>query len=93
MMMVVMAMGQRSHYKQMLGDRGASVNRFLSSRVGVALRIPRDGYPATVAADKCLIPQGKHVPVNRRSIFVMLSIKNIHPSRYVSSLTVTESAA
>jgi len=28
MMMMVMAMGQRNHSKQMLGDRAASVNRF-----------------------------------------------------------------
>jgi len=90
---VVMAMGQRSHYQQMLGDRGASVNRFLLSPVGIALRIARNGHPTTVASDKCLIPQGKHVPANRRAIFVILSIKNIHPSCYVSSLTVTESAA
>jgi hypothetical protein len=28
MMVVVMAMGQRGHYEQILGDRGASVNRY-----------------------------------------------------------------
>jgi len=41
MMMMVMAMGQRSHSKQMLGDRAASVNRFFLSRAGVVLRIAK----------------------------------------------------
>lgn len=57
------------------------------------LRINRDEHTTTVAADKCLIPQGKHVPANRCAIFMILSIKNIHPKDYVSSLTVQESAA
>jgi len=92
-MVVVMAMGQRGHYEQILGDRGASVNRYsLVRRVGWCTYLSKDEHTTAVAGGKCLISQRKRLFKNRRAIFTILSIKNIHASDYVSSLTVPESA-
>jgi hypothetical protein len=92
MMVVVMAMGQRGHYEQILGDRGASVNRYSLYAVGIALCISDDEHTTTVVDGKCLIPQRKGSFKNGLAIFAIPSIKNIHQSGYVSSLTVPEPA-
>jgi hypothetical protein len=60
--------------------------------VGMVHRIAEDVRTTTVAGGKCVIPQEKRLFKNSRAIFAVLSIKNIHPSGYVSSLTVPESA-
>ena len=60
--------------------------------VGIVPVISEDGHTTTVADGKCLIPQKKQSFKNGRAIFTILSIKNIHPSSYVSSLTVPEPA-
>lgn len=60
--------------------------------VGIGNSISEDGHPTIVADGKCLIPQRKRLLKNRRAIFMILAIENIHPIRYVSSLTVPEFA-
>ena len=54
------------------------------------LCMSEDGHTTTVVGGKCLIPRRKRLFKNRRAIFAILSIKNIHPNDYVSSLTVPE---
>ena len=64
-----------------------------SPAVGMAPYISEDRHTTTAAGGKCLIPQRKRSFKNQRAIFAILSIKNIHPNRYVGTLTVPESAA
>jgi hypothetical protein len=65
---------------------------FSCAMLGLRFAGDRDGHTTTVASYNYLIPQEKPVPRNRGAIFVILSIKIIHRSDYVSSLTVPEPA-
>jgi hypothetical protein len=77
----------------MLGGQEPSVNLYLTYlAIGTVSHPGQEKHPITVMAYKSLIPRMKQQFANRDAIFVIPSIKTIHPSSYVRSLTAYKSS-